>query len=166
MSTPKTLSDEDWMSRALKLARVAGSQGDVPIGALIVRDGAVIAEASNEVEIRQDATAHAEILAIQRAQKVVHYNRLLGCVLYVTKEPCPMCAGAIVLARLQRVVFGLGDTKQGGCGGAYNIMKLPGINHVSEITAGVLEAECHQLLKDFFGAARNRAKKPRQIIEG
>jgi tRNA(adenine34) deaminase len=128
----------------------------VPVGAVIVHEGRVIARASNQVELLKDATAHAEMLAITQAEEAVGDWRLNGCTLYVTKEPCPMCAGAIVHARLDRVVFGASDLKAGAAGSALNLLQFPSLNHRCEITPGVREAECRALLQNFF--AEQRAK--------
>ena len=121
---------------------------------MLVRDGAILTEGSNEVETRQDATAHAEMLAIAEAQALLKTWRLNGTTLYVTKEPCPMCAGAIVHTRLRRVVFGVGDPKAGACGGAFQLFDLPGLNHRCEITSGVMAAESLGLLQEFFRERR------------
>jgi tRNA(adenine34) deaminase len=123
---------------------------EVPVGAVIVRAGKIIARAFNQVEELKDATAHAEMLALTQAESAVGDWRLTDCTLYVTKEPCPMCAGAIVHTRLQRVVFGAGDPKGGAAGGALNLLQFPTLNHHCEITAGVKMEECRSLLKTFF----------------
>jgi tRNA(adenine34) deaminase len=124
---------------------------------VVVREGRVIARAFNQVELLRDATAHAEMLAITQAEEVVGDWRLTDCTLYVTKEPCPMCAGAIVHVRLARVVFGAPDLKGGAAGGVMNLLQFPTLNHRSEITAGVRVDECRTLLQTFF--AEQRAKK-------
>lgn len=142
------------MNEALRLARRAAAKDEVPIGAVVVREGTVIARAWNQVELLKDATAHAEMLAITQAAAAVGDWRLTDCDLYVTKEPCPMCAGALVHARLRRVVFGCGDPRGGGAGGLLNILQMPQLNHRCEITAGVLGEECGSLLKEFFTARR------------
>jgi tRNA(adenine34) deaminase len=147
-------SDQHFMGEALRQARRAYDQEEVPVGAVIVRDGRIIARAHNQVETLRDATAHAEILAITQAEAVVDDWRLTGCTIYVTKEPCPMCAGAAVLARLARVVFGVGDPKAGAAGGALNLLQMPALNHRCEITSGVREAECRALLQAFFSEQR------------
>jgi len=148
------LSDEIFMRRALELAREAGARAEVPVGALLVRDGAILTEAANDVETRQDATAHAEMLVIVEAQSLLKTWRLNGTTLYVTKEPCPMCAGALAHVRVDRIVFGVGDPKAGACGGAFNLFDLPGLNHRCEITSGVLAGESLGLLLDFFRERR------------
>jgi tRNA(adenine34) deaminase len=142
------------MRRALELARQARAREEVPVGAVLVRDGAILTEAANEVESRQDATAHAEMLAIGEAQSLLKSWRLNGTTLYVTKEPCPMCAGALAHVRVDRIVFGVDDPKAGACGGAFNLFDLPGLNHRCEITPGVLREESLELLQDFFRARR------------
>ena len=148
------MSDEIYMQRALELARRAASHEEVPVGAVLVRDGTILTEAANEVETRQDATAHAEMLAIAGAQALLKTWRLNGTTLYVTKEPCPMCAGALAHVRVDRIVFGVSDPKAGACGGAFQLFDLPGLNHRCEITPGVLRDESLTLLQDFFRERR------------
>jgi len=147
-------SEEYFMREALRLAHRAFTADEVPIGAVIVREGEIIARAWNQVELLKDATAHAEMLAITQAEASVGDWRLNDCDLYVTKEPCPMCAGAIVHARLRRVVFGCPDAKGGAAGGLLNLLQMPQLNHRSEITPGVLADDCAGLLKEFFSARR------------
>ncbi len=146
--------DVFYMQTALRYARKAGAADEVPVGAVVVRDGQVIARAWNQVEMLNDATAHAEMLAITQAEAAVGDWRLNECDLYVTKEPCPMCAGAIVLARLRRVVFGCPDPKGGAAGGWINLLQSEALNHRCEVTGGVLGAEAAALLRDFFGRKR------------
>ncbi len=148
-------SDAHFMGEALRQAARAYAAEEVPVGAVIVRGGRIIARASNQVELLKDATAHAEMLALTQAQEAVGDWRLTDCTLYVTKEPCPMCAGAIVHTRLARVVFGIGDPKGGAAGGALNLLQFPGLNHRCDITPGVREEECRALLKSFFAARRS-----------
>jgi tRNA(adenine34) deaminase len=150
-------SDHYFMGEALRQALRAYEAEEVPVGAVIVRDGRIIARAFNQVELLRDATAHAEMLAITQAEELVGDWRLNECTLYITKEPCPMCAGAIVHVRLPRVVFGARDLKAGAAGSALNLLQFPTLNHRSEITSGVREEECRQLLQSFF--AEQRAKK-------
>jgi len=150
-------SDHYFMGEALRQAVKAYEREEVPIGAVIVRNGRIIARAYNQVELLKDATAHAEMLAITQAEGVVGDWRLTDCTLYVTKEPCPMCAGAIVHVRFPRVVFGVSDPKGGAAGGFINLLQMPQLNHRSQITAGVREQEARELLKTFF--AEQRAKK-------
>ena len=150
-------SDEHFMGDALRQARLAFDADEVPIGAVIVRENRVIARAFNQVELLKDATAHAEILALTQAAHALGDWRLEGATLFVTKEPCPMCAGAIVHVRLARVVFGCPDPKGGGAGGLFNILQSPSLNHRCEITQNVRLDECRGLLRSFFGEKR-RAK--------
>jgi len=149
-------SDAHFMGEALRQATRAYEAEEVPVGAVIVRGGRVIGRAFNQVELLKDATAHAEMLALTQAQEAVEDWRLTDCTLFVTKEPCPMCAGAIVHTRLARVVFGAFDPKGGAAGSAMNLLQFPSLNHRCEITAGVREAECRSLLKDFFALQREK----------
>ena len=149
-------NDEAFMREALRMARKAFAAEEVPVGAVIVREGKVIARAWNQVELLKDATAHAEMLAITQAEAEVEDWRLNDCDLYVTKEPCPMCAGALVHARLRRVIFGCSDLKGGGAGGLINILQMPQLNHRCEITQDILSDESAALLKEFFAARRAR----------
>ena len=158
-------SDAHFMGEALRQAARAYEAEEVPVGAVIVRAGRIIARASNQVELLKDATAHAEMLALTQAQEAVGDWRLTDCTLYVTKEPCPMCAGAIVHTRLARVVFGAGDPKGGAAGGALNLLQFPTLNHRCEITSGVRFEECRALLKSFFSEQR-AAKKPVPEADG
>lgn len=143
-----------YMRLALREAERAAEHDDVPIGAVVVRDGEVIASAGNERELRRDPLAHAEMLAIGEAAQHLGGWRLLNTVIYVTLEPCPMCAGAIVQARIPHLVFGALDEKAGAAGSLYNIVQDPRLNHSSEITAGVLEDEAKALLREFFSRKR------------
>jgi tRNA(adenine34) deaminase len=149
-------SDAHFMGEALRQAARAYEAEEVPVGAVIVREGRIIARAWNQVELLKDATAHAEMLALTQAQEAVGDWRLTDCTLYVTKEPCPMCAGAIVHTRLARVVFGASDPKGGAAGGALNLLQFPTLNHRCEITAGVRLEECRALLQSFFAEQRAR----------
>jgi tRNA(adenine34) deaminase len=149
-------TDEHFMREALRQARKAAKQDEVPIGAVIVREGHVIARAWNQVETLKDATAHAEMIALTQAQSALGDWRLNECDLYVTKEPCPMCAGAIMHCRVRRVIFGCPDTKGGAAGGFWNLLQAPNLNHRSEIVSGVLGDECVTVLKSFFRDARER----------
>src|SRR5277367_5143004 len=151
-------SDDYFMGEALRQAAKAFEKEEVPVGAVIVRDGKIVARAFNQVELLKDATAHAEMLALTQAESAVGDWRLVDCTLYVTKEPCPMCAGAIVHTRLARVVFGAGDPKAGAAGGALNLLQFPTFNHRCDITAGVREPECRAMLKAFFAEQREKAK--------
>ena len=147
-------SDEKWMAAAVAQARVAEREGDVPVGALVVKGGVCIARAENRTVRLQDPTAHAEILAIREAAAALDSWRLEGCTLYVTLEPCAMCAGAIVLSRLDRVVFGAWDDKAGMVGSVGDIVRHPKLNHRAEVTGGLLAEECSEMLKKFFQERR------------
>jgi tRNA(adenine34) deaminase len=142
------------MEAAIRLARAAAVREEVPIGAIIVREGRVIAEANNETIARGDPTAHAEILAIRKALEAVGEDRLLDATLYVTLEPCAQCAGAIVLAKVGRVVFGAWDPRAGMAGSVHDLLRHPRLNHRPEVYGGVLEEECGETLKQFFRARR------------
>jgi tRNA(adenine34) deaminase len=146
---------ERLMGLAIERAREAELHGDVPIGAVVARDGEPIAAAGNERELRRDPTAHAEVLAIRAAAEALGGWRLPGTTLYVTLEPCVMCAGAIVLARIPAVVFGAADPKAGAAGSILDVLAEPALNHHPRVTAGVMEAECAALLRDFFDSRRN-----------
>jgi len=150
-------SDQYFMGEALRLARKAFAAEEVSVGAVIFRERTIIARAWNQVELLKDATAHAEMLAITQAEAEVGDWRLTDCDLYVTKEPCPMCAGALVHARLRRVIFGCGDARGGAAGGLINILQMPELNHHCEITSGVLADECRGILKEFFAMRRESA---------
>lgn len=147
-------SDAYFMGEALRQAHRAAMADEVPIGAVVTHQGRIIARAYNQVESLQDATAHAEMLAITQAESVLGNWRLNECELYVTKEPCPMCAGAIVHVRFARIIFGCPDPKGGGAGGHFNIVQSQNLNHRCEITQGVRLEECRDLLKGFFAAKR------------
>lgn len=147
-------SDAFFMSQALRQAARAYEAEEVPVGAVIVRDGRILARAFNQVELLRDATAHAEMLAMTQAFAALGDWRLNECDLYVTKEPCPMCAGAIVHARLRRVIYGCSDPKAGGAGGLLNLLQHPSLNHQCDITPGILADESLMLLRDFFRERR------------
>jgi tRNA(adenine34) deaminase len=149
-------SDHYFMGEALRQATRAYDAEETPVGAVIVREGRILARAFNQVELLKDATAHAEMLAVTQAEGVMGDWRLTGCTLYVTKEPCPMCAGAIVHVRLARVVYGASDPKAGAAGSALNLLQFPTLNHQCAITRGVREPECRALLQEFFAARRKR----------
>jgi tRNA(adenine34) deaminase len=151
-------SDQYFMGEALRQAVKAFEAEEVPIGAVVVRAGRIIARAWNQVELLKDATAHAEMLALTQAEQAVGDWRLTDCTLYVTKEPCPMCAGAIVHVRLERVVFGAFDAKAGAAGSAMNLLQFPTLNHKCAITSGVRGEECAQLLRTFFQQQRNKGQ--------
>lgn len=149
-------SDDHFMREALRMARKASSQDEVPIGAVIVQSGQIIARAWNQVETLKDATAHAEMLALTQAEGTLGDWRLNECDLYVTKEPCPMCAGAIIHCRVRRVIFGCPDVKGGAAGGYWNLLQTDNLNHRCDITPGVLGEDCVAILKQFFAEARKR----------
>ncbi|HEY2712456.1 MAG TPA: tRNA adenosine(34) deaminase TadA [Chthoniobacterales bacterium] len=147
-------SDAYFMSEALRMAVRAFEAEEVPIGAVVVRAGRIIARTYNQVELLKDATAHAEMLALTQAEAAVGDWRLNECDLFVTKEPCPMCAGALVHVRMRRVIFGCTDSRGGAAGGLLNLLQNPSLNHQCDITAGVLREECTSLLQSFFQARR------------
>ena len=147
-------NDDEWMGLALSEARAAAGHGDVPIGALVVLGGSVVATRHNEREALQDPTAHAELLALRDAAGALGTWRLEGATVVSTLEPCPMCGGLLVGARVERLVFGASDPKAGACGSLYNLCADPRLNHEVAVTAGVRESECAQLLSDFFEALR------------
>lgn len=149
--------DLHFMKHALQKAKTAKRYGEVPIGAVIVKDGKVISTGRNMREKRKNALHHAEIIAIDRACKKLGAWRLIDCTLYVTMEPCPMCAGAIINSRIKRVVFGCYDKKAGALGSVFDISQYP-MNHKFEYTGGVLEHECAGILSDFFAELRKRPK--------
>ena len=142
------------MRIAIDEAKKAAFIGEVPVGAVIVSEGEIISKAHNQRENLADPVAHAEILAIQQAAGILKHWRLVGCQLYVTKEPCPMCAGAIFQARMQRLIYGVSDIKAGAAGTLYNIVDDKRLNHQVEVKKGVLEEDCRKLLQDFFKERR------------
>jgi tRNA(adenine34) deaminase len=146
--------DERYMRMAIDAALVAEENGDVPIGTVIVHENRVIGRAYNQREQLQDPTAHAEIIALTQAAAALGLWRLHGCTIYVTLEPCPMCAGALVLARLDRLIYGCPDPKTGACGSLYDIVRDGRLNHRLDVTAGVLADDCATLLQDFFRQRR------------
>lgn len=148
--------DERWMQEAIRQARIAEDLGEVPIGAVIVRDGVVVGSGYNLRERDKDPTAHAEMIAIREASESLQAWRLLGCTLYVTLEPCPMCAGAILQSRVERVVYGASDPKAGCAGTLMDLLQDSRFNHRSSWTSGVLHEECAALLTDFFRRLRSR----------
>jgi tRNA(adenine34) deaminase len=151
----RLLSDEDYFMRlALREAELAATHGDVPIGAVVECHGELIAAAHNERELRQDPTAHAEILALREAARAVGSWRVLDATIYVTLEPCAMCAGAIVLARVRRVVFATDDPKAGACGSVLDVLAETRLNHRPEVLAGPLREKSGELLRSFFAARR------------
>ena len=149
------LPDEYFMREALRQAQKAYAADEVPVGAVVVREGKIIGRAHNQVELLKDATAHAEMMALTQAEAAVGDWRLTDCDLYVTKEPCVMCAGAIVHTRIRRVIFGCADTSAGAAGSMMNLLQMPTLNHRCEITSGVLQNECATILQDFFRKRRD-----------
>ncbi len=152
-------NDDDFMRVALALAKQAELSGEVPVGAIVVKDGVIIGRGSNAPIILQDPSAHAELLALREAAQYMGNYRLVGCELFVTLEPCVMCVGAIFHARIARVVFGASDFKTGACGSVLNLFAEQRLNHHAEITAGVLAEECGQVLSNFFAARRAKTRK-------
>ncbi len=142
------------MTAALRLARAAAVREEVPVGAVIIRDGDILGEAHNETIERHDPTAHAELLVIQRSLAATRSDRLTGATLYVTLEPCAQCAGAIVLAKVDRLVFGASDRRCGMAGSVFDLLREPRLNHRPEVLSGLLAEECGELLRRFFGARR------------
>jgi tRNA(adenine34) deaminase len=159
-STAAGKADETLMRHALRLARSAGARGEVPVGAVAAVDGRVVAAASNRIERSDDATAHAEMLVLRRAARVVGGWRLTGVTLAVTLEPCPMCAGAMLLARIDRCVYGARDPKKGADGSVYDVLRHPGGNHRLAVSDGVLGDECAALLSQFFASLRVARRPP------
>ena len=155
--------DERYMREALLEAEQAALAGEVPVGAVVVRDGEIISKAHNLVETSRSSSAHAEMLAIEQAERALGAKWLTGCTVYVTLEPCSMCAGAMVLARIDRLVIGAMDPKAGACGSVSNIAQNESLNHRVDITAGVLKEECSLQLREFFRSRRNERNRQRRI---
>ncbi|WP_228101514.1 tRNA adenosine(34) deaminase TadA [Paenibacillus donghaensis] len=153
---------ERWMNEAIAQARMAEAIGEVPIGAVIVRGDEIIGRGYNLRETSQDATAHAEIVAIREASRAIGAWRLLECRLYVTLEPCPMCAGAIVQSRIPQVIYGTGDPKAGCAGTLMNLLQEPRFNHRTEVIDGVLQEECASMLTNFFRSLRRKDKETKE----
>ena len=147
--------DEHFMHEALRQAQKAYEADEVPVGSVVVRAGKIIARAYNQVELLKDATAHAEMLALTQAEAAMGDWRLTDCDLYVTKEPCAMCAGALVHVRIRRVIFGCADPRAGAAGSIINLLQLSSLNHQCDITSGVLKNECAMILQDFFRKKRS-----------
>lgn len=156
------MTDNDFMQIALDLAQQAAAAGEVPVGAVIVKDGEIIGRGSNAPITTHDPTAHAEIRAMRDAAQHLGNYRLVGCTLYVTLEPCAMCTGAIQHARIAKLIYGASDPKTGACGSVVNLMAEPKLNHHTEISGGVLAAECGTLLSSFFSARRKKTKTEQQ----
>jgi tRNA(adenine34) deaminase len=158
----KTQETDEWFMRlAIEQAHIASENGDVPIGAVVIHKGRIIGKAYNQREQLNDPTAHAEIIALTQAAAAMESWRLNDCTIYVTLEPCPMCAGALVLARIDRLVYGCDDPKTGACRSLYNIVQDERLNHRLDVTSGVLEEECGRLLQDFFRFRREENKSNR-----
>jgi len=149
-------SDEGFMREALRQAQKAFDADEVPVGSVVVRAGKIIARAYNQVELLKDATAHAEMLALTQAEAAAGDWRLTDCDLYVTKEPCAMCAGAIVNVRLRRLIFGCADPRAGAAGSVINLVQLPSLNHRCELTSGLRQNECAAILQNFFRKHRHQ----------
>lgn len=158
------MTDEEYMREALVEARKAYDMGEIPIGAVLVHEGKIISRHHNRREIEHDATAHAEVLVIREANALLERWRLTGCTLYVTIEPCPMCAGAIINSRIDRVVYGSSDYKGGAVESLFNVLSHPNLNHEPQVLAGVLQDECSQMMKDFF-KERRRIRRGTQVAE-
>ena len=150
------------MKEALAEAKKAAAAGEVPVGAVIVKDGEIIGRGHNETETAKDPTAHAEMIAIRQAAKNLGGWRLTGCTMYVTTEPCSMCAGAIVWSRISRLFIGTMDPKSGACGSVFNIPQESRLNHFVEIETGLMQEECSSLMKSFFKELRNRKLEEKQ----
>jgi len=148
--------DATWMAEALAEARKAAAEGEVPIGAVVVVDGRVVGRGRNARETRRDPTAHAEVLALQDAARALQRWRLAGATVYATLEPCPMCAGALVNARVDRLVYAVPDPKAGAAGTLFDVPRDPRLNHRVEVVSGVLAEECGELLTSFFRSRRGR----------
>jgi tRNA(adenine34) deaminase len=157
-----TMTDQEFMQIALDLAQQAAAAGEVPVGAIVVKDGEIIGRGSNAPITTHDPTAHAEIRAMRDAAQRIGNYRLVDCTLYVTLEPCAMCTGAIQHARIAKLIYGASDPKTGACGSVVNLMAEPKLNHHTEISGGVLAAECGTLLSSFFSARRKKAKTEQQ----
>src|SRR5881409_4323601 len=156
------ISDEYFMREALRMAQKAYDAGEVPVGAVVVLAGKVIARAHNQVELLKDATAHAEMLALTQAEAAVGDWRLTECDLYVTKEPCAMCAGALVHTRVRRVIFGCADPVGGAAGSVINLLQMAGFNHRCDVASGVLEDECVAILQNLFRKRRDEQRETPQ----
>jgi len=151
-------SDAEWMEHALQQARLAAAAGEVPVGAVVVKDGELVGGGHNRTLLDGDPTAHAEIVALRQAAARLGNHRLVGCVMFSTIEPCPMCAGALVHARLARLVYGAVDPKAGAAGSVLEVLNHPRLNHRMEVTSGVLADRCGDILRQFFQARRDDPK--------
>lgn len=153
--------DEEFLREALEEARRAAEAGEVPVGAVVVREGQIIARAGNRTIRDGDPTAHAEIVVLREAARVLGNYRLAGCAMYATVEPCSMCAGALIQARIERLVYGCDDPKGGAVRSCFEVLAHPRLNHRVEVTSGVLALDCTELLQQFFAARRDKAGEPR-----
>ena len=149
--------DAAWMELALEQARLAAAAGEVPVGALVIKDGEILGRGHNHNLRQNDPTAHAEIIALRQAATRMGNHRLAGCVMFATIEPCSMCAGAMVHARVARLVYGASDPKAGAAGSVLQVLNHPSLNHKMEVTAGVLAGKCSEILQEFFRRRRDRA---------
>ncbi|QCU89709.1 tRNA adenosine(34) deaminase TadA [Thiomicrorhabdus sediminis] len=167
MQVPEGLTaqqiDEFWMNHARKLAEKAEQSGEVPVGAVVVLNGELISEAYNQPIQNNDPTAHAEVLALRAAGKKLGNYRLIDTTLYVTLEPCPMCAGAMVHARVKRVVFGAYDAKTGAAGSVFDLLQAPQLNHVLQVDGGIMQFECADQLSAFFKRRRKEIKAQKRL---
>ena len=154
-----------FMRMALREAKLAAAEGEVPCGAVIVKDGTVIGKAHNQTETLNDPTAHAEVLAITQATQAVGNWRLSGSVMYVTKEPCPMCAGALVLARIEKVIWGMTDPIRGGAISKFQILNTADLNHSVAVETGLMEDDCKAVMQGFFQELRRKSKKRKQSAD-
>lgn len=160
----RPLATHEWyMAQALKEARKAGKKGETPVGAVVVRDGEIIARGHNEKELKSDATLHAEMTAIRKASRKLDSWRLNGCDLYVTLEPCTMCAGAILQARLRAIYIGTSDLKAGAAGSVIDVFRVEAFNHRVDVSWGVLEEQCSGILKEFFQELRERKAAEKKL---
>jgi tRNA(adenine34) deaminase len=149
--------DASWMELALEQARLAAAAGEVPVGALVIKDGEIIGRGHNRNLLDNDPTAHAEIVALRQAAARVGNHRLVGCIMVATIEPCPMCAGALIHARIAQLVYGASDPKAGAAGSTVQVINHPRLNHHMEVTAGVLAGRCSEILQEFFRRKREQA---------
>lgn len=152
----RSRADAVWMELALEQARLAAGAGEVPVGALVIKDGEIAGRGHNRNLLDHDPTAHAEIIALRQAAQRLGNHRLVGCTVYATIEPCSMCAGALVHARVSRLVYGANDPKAGAAGSVLQVLNHPNLNHKMEVTAGVLAEQCSEILQDFFRRKRER----------
>jgi len=164
LQTYQQENDEKWMNYALSLADKAELENEIPVGAVLVKDDKIVAEGWNLSIVNHDACAHAEIMAIRNAGKIVENYRLIDCTLYVTLEPCPMCAGALVHARIKRLVYGAGDYKTGAAGSVFDLVRNEKLNHQIEVTSGVFAEQCATKISDFFKRRRKEKKALKKLI--